>query len=125
MEDVAKAVEALGGLGDPRALAVLQALDAEQLRVDPQGGVYIQDGATLRDAVTGHPATPTGVDSPIVNNAIRRALEPALSVAASHLAGRRGPEGPPPTTSRSGLPRTMVPALKKALADGEGQATFG
>ncbi len=115
MDQVTKAVQILGGLGDPRALVVLQALDSDELRVAADGGVYIQDGSTLRDAVTGHPAKPTAVDSPIVDNEIRRALEPALSalkLGSPDVAVRRAAAVDIAKRPEDGL----VPIVKKALA---------
>src|SRR5271167_157700 len=80
-----KAVIALGGLGDPRAVPVLQALSDGRLSKSADGRVVISvtDGGTtkVRDAVTGGDIT--GVDSGsfdriIVSNRLRGAIEGAL-----------------------------------------------
>ncbi len=79
-----KAVIALGALGDPRAVAVLQALNDGRLLKGADGQVVVSvtdGGATkLRDAVTGDDIP--GVDSDsfsriIVNNRLRGAIEGA------------------------------------------------
>src|SRR5271167_4567076 len=80
-----KAVIALGGLGDPRAVPVLQALSDGRLSKSADGRVVISvtDGGTtkVRDAVTGDDIA--GVDPDnfgriIVNNRLRGAIEGAL-----------------------------------------------
>jgi urea transport system permease protein len=80
-----RAVIALGALGDPHAVTILQALNDERLSKSADGRVVISvtDGGTtkVRDAVTGGDIA--GVDSGsfdriIVNNRLRGAIEGAL-----------------------------------------------
>ncbi|HEU4582039.1 MAG TPA: urea ABC transporter permease subunit UrtB [Polyangiaceae bacterium] len=78
------AIADLGSLPDPRALAVLQALEAGKLRVEPSGGVFVQTPGGLIDARTGQPATPVDATrEPPVNNRLRRNL--ALAIARGEL----------------------------------------
>ena len=78
LSDVQRGVEALGISGEPRALAILQALQAGDLVVGPGGAVLIRDGAALRDAATGEPS-PDAPTRPVrVNNNVRRAAQAAL-----------------------------------------------
>jgi urea transport system permease protein len=83
--DKERAVIALGALGDPNAVAILQALNDGRLLKSADGRVVISltvDGTTsVRDAMTGGGIT--GVDSGsfdriIVNNRLRGAIEGAL-----------------------------------------------
>jgi urea transport system permease protein len=69
---------------DPRALAALQALEADKLRVEPSGGVFIQTESGLLDARTGKPGSPVdALKEPPVNNRLRRNL--ALAIARGEL----------------------------------------
>jgi len=78
------AIAELGSLPDPRALAVLRALDADKLRVEPSGGVFIQAESGLIDARTGKPGAPVDATrEPPVNNRLRRNL--ALAIARAEL----------------------------------------
>jgi urea transport system permease protein len=79
------AIVALGRLGDPRAVPVLQALGDDRLRAAPDGRIVVIDdtGGTTRlvDATTG--AELGGIDSDsldrvIVNNRLRGDIEAAL-----------------------------------------------
>lgn len=73
------AIVALGASGDDRARVALQALDAGKLKFDRSGRAFVADGDTLKD-LTGAVATAEGnLDGPLVNNAVRRALRPALA----------------------------------------------
>jgi len=83
-ERVDSAVADLGSIPDARALAVLQAFDAGNLRVEPNGGVFIQSESGLVDARTGKPGAPVGATrEPLINNRLRRIL--ALSIARCEL----------------------------------------
>jgi len=83
-ERLESAIGDLGSLQDPRALAVLQALEDGKLRVEPSGGVFLQGPQGLVDARTGKPGTPVDATSePLVNNRVRRTL--ALAIARSEL----------------------------------------
>jgi urea transport system permease protein len=80
-----KAITALGALGDPRAVPVLQALSDGRLLKNSDGRVVISatEGGTtrIRDAVTGEEiagADPDSFDRIIVNNRLRGAIEGAL-----------------------------------------------
>ncbi len=78
------AIVALGALDDARALAVLQAFDAGQLRVDSSGQVYIKTDAGVVDAKTGNTAAPSsGTREPPINNRLRKNL--TLALARSEL----------------------------------------
>ena len=79
-DDIRRGVEALGTSGEPRAIPVLQALQAGQLQVGPGGTLFIkaQDGA-LTNAETGEAASAPGPLKPVrVNNAVRRAVDAAM-----------------------------------------------
>jgi urea transport system permease protein len=83
--DKEKAVIALGGLGDPRAVPVLRALSDGRLLKSADGRVVVSvtDGGTtrVRDAVTGDEITgadPDAFGRIIVNNRLRGAIEGAL-----------------------------------------------
>ena len=80
-----KAIVALGKLGDPRAVPILQALSDDRLRRAPDGRVVIvtQAGGTTRltDAASGQPlgdVAPDSLDRIIVNNRLRGQIEAAL-----------------------------------------------
>ena len=76
--DIQRGVEALGTSGDPRALPILQALQAGQLVVGPGNQVLIRDGTALRDATTGEPV-PDAATRPVrLNNNVRRTAQAAL-----------------------------------------------
>jgi len=80
-----QAIVALGRLGDPRAVPVLQALGDDRLRAAPDGRIVIVDtaGGTTRyaDAATGQDIAgldPDSLDRIIVNNRLRGDIEAAL-----------------------------------------------
>jgi len=76
--DIQRGVEALGTSGDPRALPILQALQAGQLVVGPGNQILIRDGTALRDATTGEPV-PDAATRPVrMNNNVRRTAQAAL-----------------------------------------------
>ncbi len=73
------AVARLGTSGDPRAAAVLGALQSQHLFVGPGHKLYVREpGGKLTEAVSGKPATITGLKEVRMNNAVRRALAGAL-----------------------------------------------
>jgi len=82
--DKEKAINALGSLGDPRAVPVLQALSDDRLRTGPNGQVLIispDDSTKLTAAMTDKPVTGIDADSLgriIVNNRLRGDIEAAL-----------------------------------------------
>ncbi|HEY8873729.1 MAG TPA: urea ABC transporter permease subunit UrtB [Stellaceae bacterium] len=80
-----KAIVALGKLGDPRAVPILQAMSDDRLRRAPDGRVVIvtQAGGTTRltDAASGEAlrdVAPDSLDRIIVNNRLRGQIEAAL-----------------------------------------------
>jgi urea transport system permease protein len=80
-----KAITDLAGLGDPRAVPILQALGDDRLRQMPDGRVVVMTiagGATaLTDAATGQAVTdvaPDSLDRIIVNNRLRGRIDAAL-----------------------------------------------
>jgi urea transport system permease protein len=83
--DKEKAIMALGKLGDPRAVPILQALGDDRLRKTPDGRVVIVapvgETTQVADAVSGQELTgiaPGSLDRIIVNNRLRGAIEGAL-----------------------------------------------
>lgn len=80
---VGKAVQKLGALGDPRALPVLEALRDRELAVDEDGRVLLRtaDKDTVRDPIDGNTLASQGLSlsTPRINNAVRRALAPAIA----------------------------------------------
>ena len=90
-----KAVTALGVSGDPRAVAILEALKAEALFIAPDKTILIKDdaGATT-DALTGKPVTPAPTDLKAIrlNNRVRGLIGQAMGtvmLAAPDAARRR------------------------------------
>ena len=78
------AIAELGGVPDPRAVAVLRALNDGKLRLEPSGNVFIQADSGLIDARTGKPGMPVDTTSePTINNRLRRNL--SLALARSEL----------------------------------------
>jgi len=80
-----KAIDALGKLGDPRAVPILQALGDDRLRTGPDGRLIVitAPGGTTRliDAATGDEVAgldPNTLDRIIVNNRLRGGIEGAL-----------------------------------------------
>jgi urea transport system permease protein len=111
------AIVALGAREEPAALAVLQALEQQRLRVSERGDVLVAEpsGKGFRDALTGKPATASGaLREPLVTNTVRRALktsiaqlslrsrEPAVRLAAAQVVS-------------SSPSADMAPVLRKAL----------
>src|SRR5205807_8742913 len=83
--DKEKAIVALGKLGDPRAVPILQALGDDRLRKAPDGRIVIvaagRETTKLSDAATGQELpdlAPDSLDRIIVNNRLRGAIEGAL-----------------------------------------------
>src|SRR5260370_16960032 len=83
--DKEKAIVALGKLGDPRAVPILQALGDDRLRKASDGRVVIvaagRETTNLSDAATGRELpdlAPDSLDRIIVNNRLRGAIEGAL-----------------------------------------------
>src|SRR5258708_7972414 len=80
-----KAIVALGKLGDPRAVPILQALSEDRLRRAPDGRVVLvaPAGSTTKpvDAASGRELSdvaPESLERIIVNNRLRGAIEASL-----------------------------------------------
>jgi urea transport system permease protein len=83
-EKLAEAIGVLGSTSDPRALVILKALEAGQLRIDKSGHAFIKSTRGMLDASTGQPGNPVGTSrEPPINNRMRRSL--TLAVARSEL----------------------------------------
>lgn len=82
IDKVHGAIADLAGSDDAQALPILRALNDRELKFDGEGRGFIvkTDGTAPIDALTGAPATPIGnLDQPLMNNAVRRTLAPALA----------------------------------------------
>ncbi|MBV9755913.1 MAG: urea ABC transporter permease subunit UrtB [Alphaproteobacteria bacterium] len=78
-EAMRAAVERLGTSGDPRAAAVLGALQSGRLMVGPDRTLFIRNpDRTVVEARTGKPAEASGLKEIRMSNAVRRALDAAL-----------------------------------------------
>src|SRR5438045_7073440 len=77
---VEAAVDSITKSTEPAALALLQALSDDTLRLDAEGTPFVgAEGAAL-SAVFGGAAKPVGaLTAPLVDNRLRRQLEPALA----------------------------------------------
>ncbi len=74
------AVEALAASDDARALQTLIALSDKRLRFDAEGNALSATDDGFINIETGQATEPTGeLTTPVVNNAIRRVLRPALA----------------------------------------------
>jgi urea transport system permease protein len=129
--DVARAVEALGAGGDPRALGLLEALRDGAVAVTETGQVYLRgsDGV-LHDAAAGPAGAGPGAQPtrpPTIDNEVRRVLDPLIArlelrapspetrlAAAEELARRADPDDAP--ALRDAIAREQVPAVREALA---------
>jgi urea transport system permease protein len=115
--EVAKAVDAIAARHDTVALEVLSALLEGTLRIDATGTPYSADkGDSLEALAPGSAAKPTPpLSTPLVNNQLRRQLEPTIAAlklgsnerqvrlsAAEDLAKSRNDE--------------LAPLVRKALA---------
>lgn len=123
-------VQKLGGMIDhPQALPVLQALRDGELRVDQNGRVLIRIGEnSFRDPVSGETLSGEGLnlDSPRLNNAVRRALNPAIArlqlfaedtetrLAAAVALSRR-PQEEAEGDIRQALAKESDPRVREAL----------
>jgi urea transport system permease protein len=74
-------INAAAATGSPRALVIIEALQAGQLFFDPASKrIFIRQGVTTADAATGAAATVPAADlKPVrINNRLRRAIEAAI-----------------------------------------------
>lgn len=84
VDKIKAAISELASSDDPRALTVLRAMDKRELKFDSSLNAFIVSSdsspSQTLNALTGAPASPTGnLDAPVVNNAVRRILSPALA----------------------------------------------
>jgi urea transport system permease protein len=127
-ERLGAAIVELGGSEDPRALLILRALDAGQLRVDASGGVFITSSAGVTLAKTGAAATPAGnLREPPVNNRVRKNL--TISLARNQLRSEDTDERLAAAEQLSKDPSSEMAAdMRAALAkesDGDIRALLG
>lgn len=115
-DQLGAAILELGGSEEPRALVVLKALDADQIKVDERGGVFIQEGGALVDATSGAPAQPSGsLRAPPLNNRVRKNL--TLALARSELRSADGAVRLGAATALSkDASAEIVPDMRAALA---------
>lgn len=74
------AVEGIAKSTDPAALALLEALAKDSLRVDSAGAPFVTGEGDKLSPVFGGPSKPSGaLTTPLVDNRLRRQLEPALA----------------------------------------------
>src|SRR5207237_3768864 len=79
----------LAAAGDAAAVPVLRATLEGRLYAGSEGPVLIDDGGSLRDALTGAPAAPRDdLEKVVINNRLRRTLERALVVLSLSAPGR-------------------------------------
>src|SRR4051812_32006604 len=79
-EKVEAAVDSITKSKDPAALSLLQALSDDSLRLDAAGAPFVAGEGSSLSPVFGGGAKPTGVlSTPLVDNRLRRQLEPALA----------------------------------------------
>jgi urea transport system permease protein len=115
-DQLGAAILELGGSNDPRALVVLKALDAGQVRIDDKGGVFLQEGGALLDATTGQPAQPSGATrAPPLNNRVRKNLTIALARSALESSDERLRLEAAIALSKDTSPE-VVPDMRAALA---------
>ncbi len=130
-EAVAAAVTRLGALGDPAALPALEALRDGRLFVDADGNALVEDAQTktLTRAADGQRVDPRPLrlKTAAVNNAVRRALLPALA-----LLELRAPDPNQRRAAAEELAKRpldeAIPALRAALAretDGDAKTAIG
>jgi urea transport system permease protein len=124
---VEAAVDSITKCTEPAALTLLQALSDDTLRLDAQGTPFVgAEGAAL-SAVFGGAAKPMGaLTAPLVDNRLRRQLEPALASlklgfpdpkvrleAAKDLAKSRNDELAP--LIRAAAQKERDPEIKRAF----------
>jgi urea transport system permease protein len=113
---VAAAVAALGERSEPAALDLLLAVQERRLRVGSDGRVAIAADGGLRDPLSGEAVALSGaLRTPVVDNAVRRALAPAI--ARSRLRSQRVAErrAAADVIARSPPPADVVPFLRERL----------
>src|SRR4051812_44689369 len=79
-DQVASAVDEIAKSSDKAALIMLEALSNDALRVDGQGVPFVAGESDALTPVFGGSAKPSGgLTTPLVDNRMRRQLEPALA----------------------------------------------
>ncbi len=79
--DTEEGISGVAASGSPRAIAIIEALQAGELAFDPASKkIFIRRGDRVLDAATGQPATspPANLSNVRVNNRLRRAIDAAL-----------------------------------------------
>ena len=129
-DKINESIGKLGALGDPRAIAALDALCDERLRVGADGHAYVWDSKTrdLRGAVTGQVVNPEPrpLKEVEVSNEIRRVAFPVLAQlklgspdAAVRLAAAQelsnGGSAEAPALLRGALARERDSNVREAL----------
>jgi urea transport system permease protein len=116
-DQLGAAITELGASDEPRALIVLRALDAGNVKIDSTGSVFVVEGSELVDARTGNAAQPVGATrAPALNNRVRKNL--TLALARSELKSsdpevRLGAAGALAKDPTADLIPDMRAALKK------------
>ncbi len=79
-DEIRRGVDALAVSGDPRAAAVLEALQSGRLMVGADRALFIKDASgAMTSAQSGEAAQPVGATRAVrLNNAVRRAIDSAL-----------------------------------------------
>ncbi len=124
---VAMAVRVIEKSADPAALAVLDALANDSLRIDEQGAPFAQSDSGVLTPIFKGATQPTGkLTAPTTDNSLRRELEPALAAlklgfpdrkvrltAAEDLSKRRNDDLAP--LVRKQIARESDEGVKRAL----------
>jgi urea transport system permease protein len=79
--DTEEGISGVAASGSPRAIAIIEALQAGELAFDPASKkIFIRRGDRVLDAATGQPVTspPADLSNVRVNNRLRRAIDAAL-----------------------------------------------
>lgn len=115
-DEIRRGVEALAVSGDPRAAAVLEALQSGRLVAGPDHSLYIKDASgALVGAQSGAPAQP-GATKPVrVNNAVRRSVDAAVG-SLRLFARDRANRADAAEAVFKARDAAALPALDRALA---------
>ncbi|HVY25179.1 MAG TPA: urea ABC transporter permease subunit UrtB [Polyangiaceae bacterium] len=125
---VADAIDAIAKSSEPTALALLEALSRDSLRVDATGAPFVIGEGDKLSPVFGGGGKPAGaLATPLVDNRLRRQLEPALASlklsfpdpqvrleAATELAKGRNDELAP--LIRAAAAKEQVAGIQRQLA---------
>ncbi len=121
-DDIRRGVDALAVSGDPRAAAVLEALQSGRLVAGANGALFIKDASgALTSAATGEDAQAAGATRPVrLNNAVRRSIDSALG-SLRLFARDPGERATAAEAVFKARDAAAMPALDRALAK-EGDA---